>query len=105
MELSEIIENLSNSDSENEEDDNEELNFIKDYNDEDDKEIMSFVGNNNIGCFSESNKNDKNEESEYTDVSYGRLECHEEFSIKKIPKGLKHIPKLKIFNIDKENII
>ena len=104
LELSEIIENLSNSDSENEEDDNEELNFIKDYNVEDDKEIMSFVGNNNIGCFSESNKNDKNEESEYTDVSYGRLECHEEFSIKKIPKGLKHIPKLKIFNINKENI-
>jgi len=108
LELTEIIDNLSDSDSENEneEDNEQEENVIKYYNDEEDDNIYDDKKSNK-GCFSENNKDDKddkNEDSEYTDISYGRLECHEEFSVKKIPKGLKYIPKLKIYNINNEKL-
>ena len=106
LELTEIIDNLSNSDSENEEENEQEENAINYYNDDEDDNIYDDKKGNK-GCFSENNiddKNDKNEDSEYTDVSFGRLECHEEFSIKKIPKGLKNIPKLKIYNINNEKM-
>ena len=106
LELTEIIDNLSNSDSENEEENEQEENMIKYYNDEEDDNIYDDKKSNK-GCFSENNKDDKddkNEDSEYTDISYGRLECHEEFSVKKIPKGLKYIPKLKIYNINNEKL-
>ena len=105
LELTEIIDNLSNSDSENEEENEQEENIINYYNDEEDDNMYDDDKKNKKGCFSENNKDDKddkNEDSEYTDISFGRLECHEEFSIKKIPKGLKYIPKLKIYNINNE---
>ena len=102
LELSEIMENLSNSNSENEEENEQEENIEKDNNNEcDNYEIMSANKKTHINYFSE---NDKNDDSAYTDISFGRLECHEEFSLKKIPKDLKHIPKLKIYNIKKDNI-
>ena len=102
LELSEIMENLSNSNSENEEENEQEEKIEKDNNNEyDNYEIMSANKKTHIDYFSE---NDKNDDSAYTDISFGRLECHEEFSLKKIPKGLKHIPKLKIYNIKKDNI-
>ena len=102
LELSEIMENLSNSNSENEEENEQEENIGKNNNNEyDNYEIMSANKKTHIDYFSE---NDKNDDSAYTDISFGRLECHEEFSLKKIPKGLKHIPKLKIYNIKKDNM-
>ena len=108
LELSEIMENLSNSNSENEEEENEQdENDEKGNNDDENYEIMSDDKKAHLDYFSENDKNeanDKNNESNYTDISFGRLECHEEFSLKKIPKGLTHIPKLKIYNINKDNI-
>jgi len=102
LDLSEIMENLSNSNSENEEENEQEENIEKDNNNEyENYEIMSANKKTHIDYF---NENDKNDDSAYTDISFGRLECHEEFSLKKIPKGLKHIPKLKIYNIKKDNI-
>ena len=107
LELSEIMENLSNSNSENEEEDEQDENDEKGNNDDENYEIMSDDKKAHLDYFSENDKNeanDKNNESNYTDISFGRLECHEEFSLKKIPKGLTHIPKLKIYNINKDNI-
>ena len=109
LELSEIMENLSNSNSENEEENEQEENIEKTYNNnnndnEDNYENMSANKKIHIDYFSENDKNEKNNDSAYTNISFGRLECHEEFSLKKIPKGLKNIPKLKIYNINKENI-
>ena len=102
LELSEIMENLSNSNSENEEENGNEDNIEKDNNNEyDNYEIMSANRKTYIDFFGENNNKD---DSAYTDISFGRLECHEEFSLKKIPKGLKQIPKLKIHNIKKDNI-
>ena len=104
LELSEIMGNLSNSISENEEEFEQDeiidktckINNKYDYENISDKKRHS-------DYFSENDKNAKSNDSSYTDISFGRLECHEEFSIKKIPK-LKNIPKLKIHNINKENI-
>ena len=110
LELSEIMENLSNSNSENEEENEQEENIEKAYNNNDNEdnedkyEIMSANKKTHLDYFSENDKNEKNNDSAYTDISFGRLECHEEFSLKKIPKGLKNIPKLKIYNINKENM-
>ena len=56
----------------------------------------------NFDYFSENDKNE-DEDSNFTDVCFGRLESHEEFSLKKIPKGLKNIPKLKIYNIQNDD--
>ena len=103
LELSEIMENLSNSNSENEEENEQEENIDKTYyNNKDDYENISDKKRHS-DYFSENDKNEKSNDSAYTDISFGRLECHEEFSVKKIPK-LKNIPKLKIYNINKENI-
>ena len=106
LDLSEIMENLSNSSNENEEENEQEENIENSYNnnDEDNYDIMSVNKKENLDYFSENDKNDKNNNSECTDISFGRLESHEEFSMKKIPKGLKNIPKLEIYNINKENI-
>ena len=104
LELSEIMENLSNSNSDNE---NEEENEQEEENNNEvnNYEIMSEAKKAHMDYFSENDKNNDNDnDSVYTDISLGRLECHEEFSLKKIPKGLTHIPKLKIYNINKDNI-
>ena len=104
LELSEIMENLSNSNSENE---NEEEKEQEEENNNGDNnyEIMSEAKKTHMDFFSENDKNNENDnDSAFTDISLGRLECHEEFSLKKIPKGLTHIPKLKIYNINKNNI-
>ena len=60
------------------------------------------VKNIKIEKYKNCEKDDDND-SDYTDISFGRLECHEEFSLKKIPKELTYIPKLKINNINKDN--
>ena len=90
IDLSNIIENLSSSDSE--EDEEEETDEI--------------YYNNNILKLKEKEKdkylNKEKEESDSSNLSFGTLECHEEFSIKKIPKELKIIPKLKIYDINKK---
>ena len=69
------------------------------------KEIEEFNFKNNILKLKEKEKekyqNKEKEESDLSNLSFGRLECHEEFSIKKIPKELKIIPKLKINDIYK----
>ena len=97
LDLSEIMENLSNSDNqENEEDEEEDVFEIKN--------IKNF-GNNNLK-FKEKEKNiekDK-EESDLSNVSLGILDFHEEYNFKKIPTGIKSIPKLKIYNIKNENL-
>ena len=93
LELSEIMENLSNSLSDkDEENEDENLKVIFD-----DKNLF-------LDCFSENDKNKKNDDSSFTNVSFGRLECHEEFSLKKFPRKLNYIPKLNIHNIRNENI-
>ena len=89
FDLSEIIENLSNSDNEDEEENMEEISL----------EDISQL--NNIKYNDENSNKDKNESS-LTNVSFGRLEYHEELSIKKIPKGI--IPKLKLYNINKDSL-
>ena len=103
LELSEIMENLSNSFSDKEEEENLCKNSNKSIDDRN-NEIVSDNKNIHLYYFSENDKNQKNNDSSYSNVSFGRLECHEEFSLKKIPKELTHIPKLKIHNIIKENI-
>lgn len=96
LDLSEIIENLSNSDNEeyeNDEDDEDFYNFKK----------INKLGNNIILKEKEKNTEKDNEDSEILNVSLGRFGFHEEFSNKKIPKGLKNIPKLKIKDINKNS--
>ena len=90
IDFSEIIENISNSESEENEEE-EELNYKNN--------IIKMKEKEKEKCQSK----EKEEESDLSNVSFGRLECHEEFSIKKIPKELKIIPKLKIYNINKNN--
>ena len=41
----------------------------------------------------------KNNENEITEISYGQLECHEEFSASKFPMVDNKIPKLRINDI------
>ena len=97
LDLSEIMDQLSNSNCE------EEENNIADDN----YEIISNEKKTHMDFFCEKYKNcekDDDNDSDYTDISFGRLECHEEFSLKKIPKELTYIPKLKINNINKDNI-
>ena len=95
LDLSKIIENLSNSDNEEYEDE------------EEDEEIYNFNNikklENNIIKLKEKEKNIEkyNEDSEFLNVSLGRFEFNEKFRNKKIPKGLKNIPKLKINDINK----
>ena len=103
LELSQIIENLSSSDNEENEDDEEDVCDIKNI-----KNIKNF--GNNILKLNEKEKNmeiekdlDK-EESELSNVSFGRVDFHEEYNAKKIPIGIKCIPKLKIYDIKNENI-
>ena len=92
LDLSEIMENLSNSSSENgEENEQEDINDKKVYMD-------YFSENDKKGNFSDSDN-----DGSFTDISFGRLDCHEEFSVKIMPKGLKNIPKLKIHNVDQGN--
>ena len=104
LELSQIIENLSNSDNEeNEDDEEEDVYDIKNI-----KNIKNL--GNNILKFKEKEKNVEiskdldNEESELSNVSFGRVDFHEEYKAKKIPTGIKSIPKLKIYDIKNENI-
>ena len=98
------MENLSNSNSENEEEIEQEENIDKTYNNnKDDYENISYKKKHSE-YFSENDKNENSNDSAYTDISFGRLECHEEFTLKKIPKNLKNIPKLKIYNINRDNI-
>ena len=52
----------------------------------------------------EKNINKDIEESDLSNVSFGALQCNEEFNVKKIPKGLKSIPKLKINDIKNEDL-
>lgn len=110
LELSEIMENLSNSKSDNEneeEKEQEEEENNNNNNGDNNYVIMSEAKKGHMDYFSENDKNNENDndnDSAYTDISLGRLECHEEFSLKKIPKGLTHIPKLKIYNINNNNI-
>lgn len=92
LDLSEIMENLSNSNSENEEE-NEQDNL------NDKIEFMDYFSENDKNNIDKDNDNN----SAFTDISFGRLDCHEEFSVKKIPKGLKNIPRLKIYNINQDN--
>ena len=86
------MENLSNSNSENEEE-NEQDNL------NDKIEFMDYFSENDKNNIDKDNDNN----SAFTDISFGRLDCHEEFSVKKIPKGLKNIPRLKIYNINQDN--
>ena len=103
LELSEIMDNLSNSNSENEEENEDNLEKSRNQNsDNENYEVKSDNKKVNFDYFSENDKNE-DEDSNFTDVSFGRLESHEEFSLKKIPKGLKNIPKLKIYNIQNDD--
>ena len=98
LDLSEIMNQLSNSSSDDEEEGNN--------NEDDNYKIISDEKKTHMDYFSEKYKNcekDDDNDSDYTDISFGRLECHEEFSLKKIPKELTYIPKLKINNINKDN--
>ena len=107
LDLSEIIENLSNSDdSDGEENENE---------DDEIKEVFNIKSIKNKKMFhndflklkekeKEKNINKDIEESDLSNVSFGALQCHEEFNVKKIPKGLKSIPKLKINDIKNEDL-
>ena len=95
LELSEIMENLSNLDDEEEEDEDEE---DYEYNIQ---KIKNFE--NDILSLKEKDTERENEESDLSNVSFGRLDCNDEINTKKIPIGIKSIPKLKMHNINKIN--
>ena len=91
LDISQIIDNFSFSDDE-ESDDNErkkELNTGANSLKQSANNVYSGIYNNI--------------RNEFTEVSYGKLETHKEFSGSKIPSEIvENIPKLKIKYINKE---
>jgi hypothetical protein len=85
------MENLSNLDDEEEEDEDEE-----DY-EYDIQKIKNFA--TDILSLNEKDTERVNEESDLSNVSFVRLDCNDEINTKKIPIGIKSIPKLKKYVI------
>ena len=86
------MDNLSNSDDEENEEDEED-------NDLNLKKIKNFE--NDLLRLKEKELERDKEESDLSNVSFRGLNGNEEFNSKKIPIGIKSIPKLKIYDINK----